>query len=248
MNAQSYQKWSGKFLAVSIIYCVLSLTVLSGVVSLSDIEGSWRTDVILPGEIRVQSRLVVSQRGDYTEYLTNQIAGQKLNGILAGTICISNDWLILTITNDFTEHTILPRSGGAYKIISFGPQRLSLVNSNGSNHIDYLRESKVIKLPQSSAPLEKAKEIKLSSVKFDSLPLSVVITMLQKESIKRDVSHKGVPISLGPDAKQLADTEVNLELKDVTLLEALERVADSVGLEMHATDTEFLFVRKVASQ
>jgi hypothetical protein len=97
---------------------------------------------------------------------------------------------------------------------------------------------------QSSAALETAKKIKLSSVKFDGLPLAIVITMLHEESVKCDAGRKGVTISLGLDAKQLADAEINLELGDVTLAEALGRVADSVGLEVQATDTELLLVRK----
>ena len=97
---------------------------------------------------------------------------------------------------------------------------------------------------QSSAALEKAKKIKLSAVKFEGLPLAAVITMLQDESVKRDVARKGVTISLGPDASQLSDVEVNLALRDITLAETLGRVADSVGLEIQAADTELLLVRK----
>ena len=99
---------------------------------------------------------------------------------------------------------------------------------------------------QSSAALEKAKKIELSDVKFDRLPLSVVITMLQDECVKRDPARKGVTISLGPDAKQLPDAEINLELRDVTLAETLGRIADSVGLKLQATDTELLLVGKKA--
>lgn len=104
------------------------------------------------------------------------------------------------------------------------------------------------KPPQSSASLEKARKIKLSTVKFDGLPLAVVITMLQDESVKRDAARQGVTISLGSDAKQLADAEINLDLKDVTLEEALERVAVSVGLEVQATDTDLLLLLKRGKQ
>jgi len=203
----------------------------------------------LPDGIRVQSRIVVNQSGEYIEYLTDEIASRKLSATVAGTMCISNDWLILTMTNDFGEHTVLPRSGGVFKIITFEPQRLSLVTSKGSNRVDYLRDSDLIKSPQNYAALEKAHAIKLSSVQFDNLPLTVVITMLQDESVKRDPARKGISISLGPDTKQLANSGVNLELKDVTLAEALGRVADSVGLEMQqANDTEILLVRKKGKQ
>jgi hypothetical protein len=102
------------------------------------------------------------------------------------------------------------------------------------------------KPPQISAALENAKKFKLSDVKFDGLPLEVVISMLHDESVKRDPARSGVTISLGPDAKQLADTEIKLDLKDVTLAETLGRVADSVGLEVQANDTELLLVRKKA--
>jgi hypothetical protein len=104
------------------------------------------------------------------------------------------------------------------------------------------------KPPHSSAALEKAKKAKISVLKFDGLPLPLVISMLQGESVKRDPERKGVKISLGPNAKELADAEVNLELKDVTLAQALERVAEAVGLRLEATDTELLFVTKKAKQ
>jgi hypothetical protein len=102
------------------------------------------------------------------------------------------------------------------------------------------------KPPQSSAALEMAKKIKLSSVYYDGLPLEVVITTLHDECGRRAPAWKGFTISLGPDAKELADTEINLKLTDVTLAETLGRVADSVGLEVQANDTELLLVRKKA--
>ncbi len=104
------------------------------------------------------------------------------------------------------------------------------------------------KPPHSSAALERAKKVKVSVAKFDGLPLTLVISMLHDESAKRDPERKGINISLGPNAKELADAEVNLELKDVTLAEALERVAEAVSLKLEATDTELLLVRKKAKQ
>jgi len=104
-----------------------------------------------------------------------------------------------------------------------------------------------VKPPQSSAALEKAKKIELASVQFDGLPLAIVITMLHDDSVKCDATGKGVTITLGPDAKQLADAEINLELlRDVTLAETLQRVADSVGLKVQASDAELLLVDRKA--
>ena len=261
MIIKSCQRRLGSFFTALSTYCVFFLTALAaGISSIDDIQGIWRANVVLPGGIRVQSCKVVNQRGDYIEYLTNDFAGQQRTATLAGTLCLSNGWLIDTITNDFYGNTVVPRLGDVWKVVGFSPPHLSLVGTNGSSRIDYLRDSNnshtmtfvregiESKPPQSSAALEKAKKIKLSTVKFDSLPLAVAITMLQDESVKRDADRKGVTISLGPDAKQLADAEINLELGDVTLAETLGRVADSVGLEVQATDTELLLVRKKAKQ
>jgi hypothetical protein len=102
-------------------------------------------------------------------------------------------------------------------------------------------ESKPVHAP---AALEKAQKIKLSVVKCSGLPLAEVITMLHEESVKRDTDGKGVKIALGPNVKQHADATVNIDLKDVTLAGALERIAESVSLEVEATDREVLLVRK----
>jgi hypothetical protein len=53
---------------------------------------------------------------------------------------------------------------------------------------------------QSSAALEKAKNIKLSVVRYEGLPLSQVIINLQDESVKRDPARKGVKITLAANA------------------------------------------------
>ncbi len=104
-------------------------------------------------------------------------------------------------------------------------------------------QNKPVPIP---AALEKAKKIQMSDVTFDGMPLTIAIGMLQDECAKRDPARKGIPISLGQDAKQLADAEVNVKLKDTNLAEALGRIADSVGLKLQATETELLLVGKNA--
>ena len=99
---------------------------------------------------------------------------------------------------------------------------------------------------QSSAALEKAKQIELSSVSFDGLPLSIVISMLHDECVRRDPNRKGVAFSIREDAKQFAETEIHLDLRNVTLAETLERLADSAGLEVEAKESELLLVPKRA--
>lgn len=89
--------------------------------------------------------------------------------------------------------------------------------------------------------------MKLSTAQFDGLPLAAVIAMLHDESVRLDTARNGVAISLGPDAQTLANAQINLkEIKDVTLAEILGRVADSVGLDVQADDTELILVRKKA--
>ena len=177
MINRSCQRWSGKFFTVLIFYCVLPLTAISGVVSLNDIEGSWKADVVSADGTRIQSHLSVNQRSECADHFTGQIGGQKFSGTMVGIICVSNNWVSFTITNDFDKNTILPRPGNVYKVIGFDPQHLSFVTSNGSNRIDYLREVNAVEPPRISAALEKANKIHLSAVKFDTLPLAVVITI-----------------------------------------------------------------------
>ena len=132
------------------------------------------------------------------------------------------------------------------RILWVTEQELALAwDDEGANiHMTNILHKRVASKPlQSSAALETAKKIQLSEVKIDGLSLAVVITVLHDESVKRDPARQGVTISLAPDAKQLADAEIKLELSDVTLAEALGRIADAVGLKLQSTDTELLLVK-----
>lgn len=108
-------------------------------------------------------------------------------------------------------------------------------------------QSSTTNAPQNSAALAKASQIKLDSAQFDGLPLSGVIDLLHAESVRRDPNHQGVTISLAPEAQNLAFTGVTLKLEEVSLAIALERIADSVGLKVKATDTELILVPKDAN-
>ena len=99
---------------------------------------------------------------------------------------------------------------------------------------------------QVPAALAKARQVKISEVKFDGLPLAMVIGFLQDECLKRDPAGKGIAIALAPEAKQFADAPVHLDLKEANLAETVERIADSVGLKMQASDTGLLLVEKSA--
>jgi hypothetical protein len=194
-----------------------------------------------------QGTIVVGPNGHYLCQITLFGSNDVRQVEWEGTQRLTNGTLIDTIIRDSqTNAPPVPRISRA-QIIRLDADELVLRHDNGQT-MTFVRKGVESKPPQSSAALEKAKKIKLSTVKFDSLPLAVVITMLQDESVKCDAARKGVTISLGQDAKQLADAEINLDLGGVTLAEALERVADSIGLEMQATDAELLLVRKKAKQ
>jgi hypothetical protein len=134
------------------------------------------------------------------------------------------------------------------RIVRVSDQELALALDDKGSNTHILHKWIESNLRQSSSAFEKATQINLSVVKFDGLPLADVITMLHDESVRCDAAQSGVAISLGPDAKPLADAEINLDLRDVTLAEALERVVESVGLEVQATEFELVLVRKKAKQ
>ena len=144
MIGESRQKRSGSFFASVIICCVLSITAwaagCSRVVSVKDLAGTWRAETILPNGIRVQSCYLVDQNGGYILYLTNYISGQKRTATVAGMLSISNSLLIDTITN--AGNTLVPRVGGVWKIVNFTPSRLSLIDTNSTDGVDYLRDLK----------------------------------------------------------------------------------------------------------
>jgi len=151
-----------------------------------------------------------------------------------GTWLVRSNMLIMTTLKSNGVPRGVPRVDvGEFKIVRVNNDHLTY-SMNGQT-MTFVRKN--------STALEKANELKLSTVKFDGLSLEVVITMLHDESVKRDPDRKGITISLAPNAKQLADAEIKLELKDVTLAETLERVGDSVGLKLQSTDAELLLVK-----
>jgi hypothetical protein len=201
-----------------------------------------------------KSSAIVSYNSDGSYWVSNTIGfGPSARGfVLTGTWNVISNRLVTTNKNVdvWNWGTRQPpkflSNVDEERILWVTEQELGLASEYEGLNIhqtNILHKGVASKPPQSSTALETAKKIQLSEVKFDGLSLAVVISMLQDQSVKRDPARKGVTISLGPDAKQFADTEIKLELKDVTLAEALERVADSVGLKVQATDTELLLVK-----
>jgi hypothetical protein len=217
--------------------CILSLTGLTAAVvgcSRSVPESLVGTWFATYGDVKY-GVISFTKYGTFESFFTNRTTVWSYEGT----------WL--RASNVLTLTTLKSNSVPCVDVSNFTIVRADkdhLTYSHDSQTLKFVRKGVDDKAPQSSAALDKAKKIQLSTVKFDSLPLAAVITMLHDESVRRDAYRKGVIISLASGAKQLADADINLELTDVTLAEALGRIADSVGLDMQATDTEILLVRK----
>ena len=90
---------------------------------------------------------------------------------------------------------------------------------------------------QKLTPLQKAKTIKLPQVSYSGIPLSEVLTHLNNESNKRDPEGKGVKITLAENIKTKGLTAITLNLKNVTLADALASIAKIARLRLQETDT-----------
>ena len=93
---------------------------------------------------------------------------------------------------------------------------------------------------QKPTPLQTAQRIKIPEITYHGLPLSEVLINLNDEAIKRDPEGKGVKITLAASAQAKAGTVIALKLNDVTLAQALGKVAQKAQLRLDATDTEII--------
>ena len=96
-----------------------------------------------------------------------------------------------------------------------------------------------------NAPASKtmviAKRIILPEFKLDGVKFNDAILALSEEGRRFDPNHKGVNflVSLGPDSKELPT--ITLDLKNVTLAEAANRLAQSAGIFVIAHDYAFVY-------
>jgi len=207
------------------------------------LAGTWVNEETNKYGDQFRTVTVIAPDGSYVAEGTFVVSNKTDRFSEAGTIRVSGGVLTDTTTKHSDTNARLPFVERT-RIVRFNDRDLVLQSEERPEVSATFRKVNL----QSSPALEKAQKIKLSTVKFEGLPLAVVIPFLQKESVKRDAARKGVTISLAPEAKHLADAKINLELQDVTLAEALGRIADSVGLELQATDTELRLVTKKAKQ
>lgn len=89
-------------------------------------------------------------------------------------------------------------------------------------------------------PLQKARAIMIQIVHYESLPLSEVLKHLCNETKKRDPEGKGIKISLAENARDKSYTSIKLDLKNVSLADALGSIAQIARLRVQETDTEII--------
>lgn len=94
---------------------------------------------------------------------------------------------------------------------------------------------------QEHAIVAKAKSIALSEFKLDAVPLLEALRQLDAASKLYDPDHKGFNFLVVDGTETNAHAKISLDLKDVTLMEAAERLADSAGVFVTAEDFAFVF-------
>ena len=92
--------------------------------------------------------------------------------------------------------------------------------------------------------LVKAQAITLPEFKLAGVTLEQAVCDLRDASKRYDPDHKGFNFIVTDIAK--AKGKITLKLKNVTLAEATERLAESAGLSVSAEDYAFIFQAKAA--
>jgi hypothetical protein len=94
---------------------------------------------------------------------------------------------------------------------------------------------------QERAIVTKAKSIVLPEFKLDAVPFIEATRQLNAASKQHDPEHKGVSFLVMDGAETNAHANISLDLKDVTLMETTERLAENAGVFVTAADFGFIF-------
>ena len=90
----------------------------------------------------------------------------------------------------------------------------------------------------------RAQTITLSEFKLDGVTFKEAVLALQKAAKLYDDKHRDVHFLFYKDVEAVASTAIKLDLKNVTLAEAMERLAQRAGVAVIAKDYAFLFYPK----
>jgi hypothetical protein len=95
--------------------------------------------------------------------------------------------------------------------------------------------------PPSKAPLVMAKQIILPEFKLDGVKLTDATRALHEASKRYDANHTGVNFVLMDAIEAKASQMITLDLKNVTVAEAAEHLAQSAGFFVTVADFAFVF-------
>jgi hypothetical protein len=100
------------------------------------------------------------------------------------------------------------------------------------------------------AIISKAKGILIPTVDFTQATLADAISALEKESVARDPQHQGVVVLRAPEPNGLPkDVEhFDLHLKNTTLWDALQSVANATGMDLDPQDPAIAFNAKAPAK
>ena len=98
--------------------------------------------------------------------------------------------------------------------------------------------------PPTRKVLVTAKSITLPEFKVDGVTFVEAVRELQAAGKRHDTNHTGVNYLVPDTAKAKASAKITLDLKNVTVAEAAERLAQSAGLGLCAEDYAFVFLSK----
>jgi hypothetical protein len=93
-----------------------------------------------------------------------------------------------------------------------------------------------------------AKGIMLPEFKLDAVPFSEAVRQLAVASKQHDPAHKGVNYLVTDATDTNAYPKITLDLKNVTVAEATERLAESAGFRVSAEDFAFVLSPKKGKQ
>lgn len=90
----------------------------------------------------------------------------------------------------------------------------------------------------------RAQKITLPEFKLDGVTFKEAVLALQAAAKRCDDQHRGVAFLFYKDVQAAASPAIKLDLKNVTLAEAMERLAKSAGVSVIAKDYAFVFYPK----
>jgi hypothetical protein len=138
-----------------------------------------------------------------------------------------------------------PPPGSKPTVLSDGSNTwyLGSVTVNGTNVLVTAADTDASDNGKASLVM-RAQKITLPEFKLDGVTFKEAVLALQKAAKLYDDKHRDVHFLLYKDVEAVASPAIRLDLKNVTLAETMERLAQSAGVGVTAKDYAFLFYTK----